>query len=357
MERDAEAILGDADGSETRTRARALTAIGRVAAWRGDPAGLLEAERNLSEAAALCRLAGEIEWQARTLLGLGYRVAFARGELELAVTQMGAALALLPEPDRERATAATFQGDVLAYVGRLEEATAAINEAMAIGRNLGDNRLRAYAAWTGMTLASLRGDVASTQQRIRTVELHPGEWFEHPTGVEFLAEAALALARTGAADAAADYAARATERAAAVGHPEIAWLAVGAVAARWGDPEAAEADLVRYAESPQQAPRDEWRTLLFRAQAATRSGNPQAAGLAAQAYEAAGELGRPDLPALHEPDIAAHLVDIARRGGIRSGRGRRRRTDRHATWSPSWAASQSAPAAATSNRRRAALRH
>lgn len=315
VERDAEAILEVADGSETRARARAMTAIGRVAAWRGDPAGMLRAERHLSEAAALCRLAGETEWQARTLVGLGYRVAFARGELELAVSQMSAALALLPESDSERATAATFQADVLAYVGRFEDAAAAIGEAMSIGRNLGDNRLRAYAAWTGMTLASLRGDVASTQQRIRTVELHPGEWFNHPTGIEFLAEAALALARTGAADGAAEYAKRATERATAAGHPEIAWLAEGAVAARWGDPEQAEVDLVRFAESPQQAPRDEWRTLLFRAQAAARRGDPQASGLAAQAFEAAGELGRPDLPGLHEPDIAGLVVEMAREAG------------------------------------------
>ena len=134
-----------------------MTAVGRVAAWRGDPAAMLQAERRLSEAAALCRLAGEIEWQARTLVGLGYRVAFARGELELAVTQMSAALALLPEPDRERATAATFQGDVLAYVGRFEDAAAAIGEAMSIGRNLG----RQPAAG----LCSLDGDDARVAAR------------------------------------------------------------------------------------------------------------------------------------------------------------------------------------------------
>ena len=112
-----------------------------------------------------------------------------------------------------------------------------------------------------------------------------------------------------------EYAARAAERATAAGHPEISWLAEGAVAARWGDPEQAEADLVRFAASPQQAPRDEWRTLLFRAQAAARAGDLAGPGLAAQAFEAAGELGRPDLPALHEPDIAASVVELAREAG------------------------------------------
>ena len=237
VEREAQAVLDAAAADETRTRARALTAIARIEAWRGEPAETVKAEGRLAEAATLCRLAGEVEWEARTLIGLGYRVAFARGDLELAVTHLTRALALLPEPGHERATVASFLADVLSYVGRFEEAAAAIGEATEIGRKLGDHRVRAYSGWTGMTLASFRGRRRRGSQRIRTVELNPGDWFEHPTGIEFLAEAALALARTGAATEAAEYAARASERADAAGHPEIAWLADGAVAARWGDPE------------------------------------------------------------------------------------------------------------------------
>ena len=75
---------------------------------------------------------------------------------------------------------------------------------------------------------------------------------------------------------------------------------------------------MRFASSPQQAPRDDWRTLLFRALAASRRGDPAAAGLAAQAYEAASELGRPDLPALHEPDVAARAVELALEAGSRA---------------------------------------
>ena len=317
-EQDAAAILAAAGHDERRTRARALAALGRVGAWRGDPASMRRAEALLGEAVALSRLAGEPEWAARTLVGLGYRVAFARGELDVAVKHLKAALALLPEPSGERAGVATFAADVLAYVGSFDEASAVLDEAAAIGRNLSDDRVIAYAAWTGATVASLRGDRASTIERIRTVELHPGEWFEHPTGAEFLAAASLALARVGARSEAAAYSRRACERAEAVGYPEIAWLAEGAVAARWGDPAVAEERLRLFAESPEQAPRDEWRTLLFRALAATRAGGQAAGELAARAYEAAEGLGRPDLPELQEPDVAGVVGPLAVAAGSRA---------------------------------------
>jgi DNA-binding SARP family transcriptional activator/ATP/maltotriose-dependent transcriptional regulator MalT len=321
-ETEAAAILSAASHDERRTRARALAALGRVGAWRGDPVSMRRAEGQLGEAAALSRLAGEPEWEARTLVGLGYAVAFARGELDVAVKHLKAALALLPEPSSERAGVATFLADVLAYVGRFDEAAAVLDEAAAIGRNLSDDRVIAYAAWTGATVASLRGDRASTIQRIRTVERHPSEWFEHPTGVEFLAAASLALARVGARAEAADYSRRACERAEEVGYPEIAWLAEGAVAARWGDPTVAEERLRLFADSPEQAPRDEWRTLLFRALAAARVSGGTAGELAARAYEAAEELGRPDLPELHEPDVAGVVGPLAVAAGSRAAAAR-----------------------------------
>lgn len=92
------------------------------------------------------------------------------------------------------------------------------------------------------------------------------------------------------------------------------------VAARWGDPDEAEEALRAYAASPQQPPREGWRTLLFRALAAERRGSGDAPGLAAQAYEAAGELGRPELPALHEPDVAETVAPLAAAAGSKAAR-------------------------------------
>ena len=266
---------------------------------------MLRAEGYLAQAAALCRIAREPEWEAWTLNALGYRVAFARGDLELAVEHMNAALALLPEPDCERAAVATFLAEALAYLGRLDDAESALREAAEIGRRLGDHRVRAYAAWTWTTLASLRGDAAATIQRIRAVERHPGDWFEHPTGAEFLADAALALARVGEREAARPYAERARERAEALGHPEIAWIATGAVEARFGDPalRAGRARALRGLAAAGAA-----RRVADAALPGVRGvagGRPAAATFAAQAHAAAEALGHPDLPGRHEPDIAA----------------------------------------------------
>ena len=72
--------------------------------------------------------------------------------------------------------------------------------------------------------------------------------------------------------------------------------------------------------APAGAPRRVADAAAFALRRRPRRGDPARGGLAAQAYEAAGELGRPDLPALHEPDIAARAVELAREAG--SGRPR-----------------------------------
>ena len=272
-EAEARAVLAAAAPGESVARARALTALARVDAWRGESAAMLRAEGALAQAAALCRIAREPQWEAWTLTSLGYRVAFARGDLELAVEQMSAALALLPEPDSERAAVATFLAEALAYLGpagRCRERAARGGGDRAPARRSPRAGVRGV---DGTTLASLRLDGAATIQRIRAVERHPGDWFEHPTGAEFLADAALALARVGERELALEYAGRARARAEALGHPEIAWIATGAVEARCGDPVLALTVLARLRASPQQAPRDEWRTLLLQAYAAQRAGD------------------------------------------------------------------------------------
>src|SRR5207302_492954 len=140
-------------------------------------------------------------------------------------------------------------------------------------------------------------------------ERHPGDWFAHPTGIEFLAESATFLARVGDAKLAEDYLRRAESRTQEIGHPEIAWGARGAIEARFGDPAAAEEVLNLYADSTQQPPREIWRTLLLRANAARRRGDHGgAAELAARAFAAAENLGYPELPYIQEADLAASLA-------------------------------------------------
>lgn len=309
------AVLDEAGPDEGLARARALLARGRLASLRGDPAWLVETEERLGQATALFAVLGEPEWRAEALAGVGYLACFPRGDLDRAAAHLAAALAGLPGPTRKRGVLATFLAQVDAYRGRLDEAEAAAREAAAIGAALGDHRIQAYAGWETARVASLRGLAPPTVERVREVERHPGDWLAHATGIEFLADAADLLARVGEESLAREFARRATERAAAIGQPELAWGASGAVEARFGDPERAESDLAAFADSPRQPPRDEWRTLLFRARAAERRGDPGAASLAARAFEAAAALGRPDLPFLHEPDLAPGLGRLAAQGG------------------------------------------
>ncbi len=271
---------------------------------------MLRAETALAEAAALCRLAREPEWEAWTLTNLGYRVAFARGDLELAVEHMNAALALLPEPDGERAGVATFLAEALAYVGRLDDAESALREAAEIGRRLGDHRVRAYAAWTWTTLASLRGRRGRRRSSASAPSSAiPGDWFEHPTGAEFLADAARgAGARGGARPRASSTRSARVARAEALGYPEIAWIATGAVEARFGDPALALARRWRRSRPRRSRRRaTSGGRCCCAALAASRAGDARAGALAAQAHAAAEALGHPDLPARHEPDVAAAL--------------------------------------------------
>ncbi len=345
------ALLAAAGPDEIVVRARALHARGRAAAFRGDPASMLEAEQALLEAATLLRASGEREWQAAVLVDLGFHVLYARGEVDRAVKRLREALAAVPAGTRKWAGVATFLAEVHSYYGALEEAAAVLTETVRIGRVLGDSLVRGYGAWLLARVASLRGDGPAAVELLREAERHPGTWFEHPTGIEFLAEAAEMLARLGEADLARAYVERAEARAGALGHPEIAWVARGSVEVRFGDPQEAERALLAYADSPQQPERDGWRTLLLRAYAALRGRRDDAGRLAARAFEAAAGIGYPELPFLHEPDLAGELAALARRRGPppprRSGtasRARRSPSSARSPWPPTGGRYASHPA-------------
>lgn len=306
----ADGVLAEAGPDEIVARGRALMAVGAIGAFRSDPRSLRGAEAALTEAAALFHAAGETEWRAWTLAALGYRVFYARGDLDRAPEALGEALALLSAPTRERAELATFYADSLSYLGRLDEAETALREADELARTLGEPRARAYVAWSWARVASLRGDAAGTIERLQTAEQYPGDWLDHPTGCEFRAEGAEMLARVDEAAVAREWAAMAAAQSVDLGYPEIAWRAAGVIEARYGDPVAAEESLTAYERSREQRPRERWMTLLARAYAARRRADPEAEPLARRAAEAAAGLGHPELPALHEPAMAQEFVPV-----------------------------------------------
>jgi DNA-binding SARP family transcriptional activator len=312
-------LLAAAGPAEVATRARALHVLGRTAAWRRDEAGLAEGERLLGEAISLYRGLGLRYWAVQARMALGVTVHFARGAHEAAVTQLDEALAELPGRSRERAVVLTFRAEVLNDCGRLDEAQSSVDEARRLAGLLGDRRAAAYAAWEAAMGAGMRGDPAATVAAVREVERNRDDWFEHGTGVGFLADAADVLDLVGERDLALGYLARAVARREEA-EDDVA-LAEAAVLARSGDPAEALAALDAVAAMARRERRYEWRVTLLRAHAVMRAGDAGAAGtLAGRAFEQAAAIGAPGLPLMRERAVAEGLVRLAGEAGSAAAR-------------------------------------
>jgi DNA-binding SARP family transcriptional activator len=305
----ADRLLAEAGQDELQTRVRALHVLGRTHAWRGDAAGLAAAEPLLAEAAGLYGRLGFQTARAHALLALAYDVHTLGGRYAAAVETLEQALAGLPGRSRLRGVVLTFLGEALIDLGRLPEAEAILAEAERLGRLFGDLRTLGFAAWLRARAAASRGDTVQVAERLAEVERRRGAWFDHHSGVEYLAEAALLLDQVGERDAATGYLNRARARA-----PEAlryVRLAEGVVEARHGDPATAEAALAEVAEMPDLEVREAWRVALLRAYAAQREGDrARAATHARHAFALAAQTEAPDLPLRREPAVAAALLPL-----------------------------------------------
>lgn len=319
----AERLLREAGPQELQTRVRALHVLGRTHAWRGDAAGLAAAEPMLEEAAALYAQLGFHAARAHALLALAYDVHTLGGRFAAAVETLERALAGLAGSSRLRGVVLTFLGEALTDLGRLPEAEASFAEAERLGVLFGDTRTLAYVAWLRARSAASLGDAGRVCAQLREAERHRGAWYEHHSGVEFLAEAALLLDQVDELDAAAGYLERARERAAEA--VRYVRLAEGAAEARRGDPAAAEATLAAVAAMPDLEVREAWRVALLRGYAAHRAGHAdRAAELAREAFGLAARTEAPDLPLRREPAVAAALQPLADTGSttaVRSAAG------------------------------------
>ena len=185
---------------------------------------------------------------------------------------MAEALACLPGPSTDRASWLTFRAEIATYAGDLAEADAALREAEATGRALGDRRSLAYAAWVGALLATVRRDAAVATQRFLLAEQQGGVragqrrcccWSTPPARSSGSASPPTALA----------YLERAETQAAELGFEVVALLPRGLYESRYRRPGARRGGAAAYQghEERQMAPRDEWRILLERAWAARRA--------------------------------------------------------------------------------------
>jgi len=313
-ERRGRALLAETPLHELAARSRCLHALGRITAWRGDDRSLVEASHLLAEAVGAMRAIGDDVGVADALCTLGWFVALPRGDFEVAITRQREGLALLPPGTRRRAVQLTFLAESLALLGRDDEAIEALTESRSIGRAHADERILGYAAWTQAKVVARRRDVQGTLRWLREAERHPGDWFDHPTGTQFLAEAAEIAAEVGADQVAEEYLTRSIAQATAQGWPEIPEAATGALAARFGDAVLAEHLLTLDRLDAYRNASNRWRASLLIAHAQSRRGNLEAASAGASAViDELETLGHPELAMLHEPELWTSLVRLVDR--------------------------------------------
>jgi DNA-binding SARP family transcriptional activator len=161
-----------------------------------------------------------------------------------------------------------------------------------------------YVAWNEARAASQAGDGPRTLDRLAEVERHRGDWFDHFTGAELLADAAVLADRVGARAASERYLERARSRRTET--EQAVLIAEAVVAARSGDPRDAEAAFDALDRTERLETRDRWWLALMRAWAAWRAGHPGARELATGAFQLAGAID-PALPFVREPAVAASL--------------------------------------------------
>lgn len=314
----AERVLAQAGPEEAVTRARSLDILGRLGTWFSANGPQPEAESLLHESARLARLLGERTWAAQALVALGGGFYFALCRFDRALLVLEEALQDLPLRNRYRSMVQSFRADALTELGRFTEAEAAIDEMHRIGRAFAEDWLVAYALWNEALLASYRGDTERTVRAVSEALKHPMGWFDQPSGVEFLAQAADHLDRVGEHEQALRLLRAATDR--MHGSEHLVHVHGAAISARSGDPNRADVEIERALSEWGIEPQEQWPLLLLRAYAAMRRGDPTAGELAAAAFDRCLELGHPRGPLIREPVVARSLLRLARESGSLAAR-------------------------------------
>lgn len=289
-------------------RARVEAALGRAVATRRRPDALRTAGQHLQAAARQFERLGASGQATTAHLLLAMVSSWPLGHFDAAAAQLQRALDAAGDRLRARVAVLPFLAFVLIDAGRYDDAEAALAELRAAAREVGDDRGAAYARWAMARMASQRDDAVGTLAACRTVS-RASVTVDTGGGAFFHADAAQLLARTGHHGEARRF--LDTARRLDPGGTPLVATAELAVAVHVGDLDDAWAALQRLDQGDRVEPRDRWRITLLHAHAAHRAGDPQATALAAAAFEEAAQLGRPDLPLVREPGLAAELLPLA----------------------------------------------
>lgn len=300
-ERRAFAVLPSLDGDPV-ARARCLWSIGQSLAMREDEASFDRAAAMFSQCAGVARAVGLTSLRAGALSALSYRIHLRRGQFDLAWARAEEALSIVPRGTTQYGALLSFAAEVLDLLARDEEALETLVEARSVGRSYADSRTVAYSAWNMAKVHARRGDAAAVAECLAEADAHHGDWFDHPTGAEFLAVAAELTARAGDVGSARGWLERARAHPAVQEYPDIVWAAEGAIALADGDATACEEILTRLLEEGYTEPVHRWQYRLWIAWARHLRGDDDGARelVAAVQRDVAG-FGHPELPERFEP--------------------------------------------------------
>ncbi len=313
VEERATSFLEASQHTDPITEARALSALARATCWRTDDTGrrdegaMRKANELFGQAAAIYRRVGLPTVAAGMVPYQAIWIQFALGNARAALSTLDQGLSTVVERPRRWAFLQSFRAEVLAELGRYEDATDAVAQVLAVGKRLADDELCAFAYWDMAAIASHLGDAESVVEHLRLVEQHPGEWFE-PISGDFYGDAADSLDRVGEITLAQEYLDRGL-RDPKDGEAVIA-MAEAALLARHGDPDRAE-DCLDKVFTHRVDPRERWRVTLFQAHAAFRRGERGAGALAARAFEEAARIGLDKLPMAKEREVTEALLGLA----------------------------------------------
>ncbi len=308
-EPEARALLAAVQSTEPLTKARALEALAVALRFSDHPETIEEAIACCRQAVAITELQGQRRWTASTLEVAGAFISFECGQFDEAIEFLERALRMLPDRSRRRASCLFRLADILAYLGRDDQAAPLLREIEALGRTIRESRFVAYAAIGRAIAAAHAGNVTELHDQVRIIDENRGEWFyAHLSGPFSRSVTTRLLLRVGSNEMArqhlADAVARRDEASVYVHMAELT------MAARLDDAEHALvlADTVPLADLE---PRDRWMVPFWRALAHHRLGDLAAAkDCAARAFAATARLGHPDLPEIHEGRVAVLLRQL-----------------------------------------------
>lgn len=307
----AERLIDTCSDEEFATRAVLRQVQGTLAAWTRQADLRPRAQAWLGESAALHRLAGDPRSEAAARIALAYRIEAPLGHHDRAISLVRDALSAYPPSSQARAHALTLLAELAITVAADDLADASLDEAIRVGRLLGDDVSVGYAAWERARLAALTGDPTASDHWIGIAEAHPGDWLANRAGTAFLAQQVEWAADHQRLSEARRRMVRVRDHAAAHGYPGQLLIAEGSLAAlegRFDDARSAWEQALADGSFDD----ERWRGFLLLGWVALQCGDHGQARLRARAVETElAAIGHPELAMLREtvrwPALAALL--------------------------------------------------